>query len=148
MAGAERRVTIAARYDEIQRAAQFVAAAARAAGLDEQGVHHCQLSVDEVCANIIEHGYGGEDAACDISVVCRARAAGCLAITISDSAPPFDPVSFSGPDVAGGPAQRPPGGWGVLFVKQLMDEVSYQYEQGRNHLTLVKCRPAEPAQHT
>ena len=148
MAGAERRVIIAARYDEIWLAARSVAAAARAVGLDEQGVYHCQLSVDEVCANIIEHGYGGEDAARDISVVCCARAAGCLAITISDSAPPFDPVSFGGLHVDEDPAQRPPGGWGVLFVRQLMDEVSYQYEQGRNHLTLVKCRPAEPAQHT
>lgn len=146
MADAERQVIIAARYDEIRLAAQSVAAAARAVGLDEQGVYHCQLSVDEICANIIEHGYGGEDAARDISVVCCVRGPGCLIITISDSAPPFDPVSFSSPHVPEDPTQRQPGGWGVFFVKQLMDEVSYRYEQGRNWLTLVKCRPAEPAQ--
>lgn len=148
MADAERRVTIAARYAEIWRAAQAAAGAARAAGLDDRGVHHCQLCVDEICANIIEHGYGGENAAQTIVVACRIREPGCLTIEISDSAPPFDPVSSGSPDMVDDPARRP-GGWGVLFVRRLMDEVAYRYEQGHNQLTLVKCRPAvETAQDT
>lgn len=140
MVGEERRVTIAARFDEIRVATRFVEQAARAAGMDESGVHHCQLAVDEACANIIEHGYGGESAAQSISVVCRIREAGCLVIEISDSAPPFDPTGLGDPDVSGDPSRRRPGGWGVYFIRRLMDDVSYRYEQGQNRLLLTRCK--------
>jgi serine/threonine-protein kinase RsbW len=139
MTDGEWQITIPARFDAIQAATRLVAGAGRAAGLSEQAIHHCQLSIDETCTNIIEHGYGGESAAHSITLVYRVCAPGCLRMEISDSAPPFDPLGLAAPDAASDPTQRQPGGWGVSFVRRLMDDATYRYEAGRNRLTLVKC---------
>ena len=41
------------------------------------------------------------------------------------------------PDVNAAIEDRPVGGLGVYLVRTMMDELSYQRIEGRNHLTLV-----------
>ena len=132
-------LTIAARYGDIRLAASLVAAAAQAVGLNETAAHHCQLAVDEACTNIIEHGYGGESAEHSILVACSSPAPGCLVIEIADSAPVFNPLTADTQADRGDTPSLPPGGWGVSFIKSLMDSVEYRYEHGQNRLLLKRC---------
>lgn len=46
-------------------------------------------------------------------------------ITIIDDSPAFDPLGVPDPDVKAPLAQREPGGWGIFFIKKLMDRVDY-----------------------
>lgn len=136
-------LTIAARYRDISLAASRVAAAARAVGLDETAAYHCQLAVDEACTNIIEHGYGGESAENSILVACSSPAPGCLMVEIADSAPAFNPLTADTQADRGHSCSGSPGGWGVSFIKSLMDSVEYRYEHGQNHLLLKRCNAAD-----
>ena len=133
----ERRLKIPGMRDRITVACDFVVQAARRAGLDERAIHHCQLAVDEACSNVIEHGYGdvGSDEAIDIT--CRFEGDR-FTISVADSGPEFDPLGQADPNPTAALAEREPGGWGIYFIKKVMDEVVYRYEANRNLLTMVK----------
>jgi anti-anti-sigma factor len=133
----ERRLKIPGVRDRIPVACDFVAQAARRAGLDDRAIHHCQLAVDEACSNVIEHGYGdlGGDAAIDIT--CRFEGER-FSISVVDSGPEFDPLGQADPNPTASLDEREPGGWGIYFIKKVMDEVVYRYEANRNQLTMVK----------
>lgn len=133
----ESRLTIAGTSEQVQVACEFVADAAREAGLDERAVHHCQLAVDEVCTNIVEHGYGASGPNRAIELICELTPQ-TFTITIIDDAPPFNPLTRPDPDPSASLEDRKTGGWGIYFIKQIMDEVSY-FQNGRyNHLVMVK----------
>ncbi len=133
----ERRLQIPAVLEQIVAACNFVVEVAQDAGLDDDGVYHCQLSVEEICTNIIEHGYESGDESKVIDIVCQ-RHSDRFVITIVDDAPQFNPLELSDPDPSVPLWERKKGGWGVYFVKKFMNDVRYHYESNRNHLTLQK----------
>lgn len=141
----ERWLRVIARLESIEQVREFVSEAAASAGLDEHGIYHCEMAVDETVTNIIEHGYDGGNADAQIDVQCAVENARFI-ITIADDSPPFNPLTLENPDPRMTLDERKPGGWGIFFVKKMMDEVYYAYQGGRNYLTMVKRLPVvEPA---
>ncbi len=140
----ERQLRIAGVLENVSAACDFVVEQAREAGLDERAIHHCYLAVDEACTNIIEHGYPQPCGDCVIDVFCR-RDQQALTITVVDDSPEFDPMLHPDPDPKAPLVERGVGGWGIFFIKKLMDSVNYSYEGGRNRLVMVKklTRPAQ-----
>jgi len=59
---------------------------------------------------------------------------------VTDSAPAFDPLSLPDPELDGDIEDRKIGGLGIYLVRQVMDTISYRYENGKNILTLEKRR--------
>ena len=51
---------------------------------------------------------------------------------------PYDPLAKEDPDVTLSAEERQIGGLGIFMVKQTMDDVSYEYKDGRNILRLKK----------
>jgi serine/threonine-protein kinase RsbW len=131
------QLTINATMDEIEHACVFVSVQAREAGMDEESVYRCYLSVEEACTNIIEHGYHCEGHEKQIEVRCR-HTRHWFTIIIMDDARPFNPLSRADPDPSAPLMQRSGGGWGIYFVKKFMDRVEYCYRDNRNHLIISK----------
>lgn len=134
------RIAIAARLDNVRLACDAVVEAAELAGLDERAVYHCQMAVDEALTNIIEHGYNFQGDDHQIEVVCATDAAA-FTITLIDDSPAFNPLEHEAPDPDEPLDSREPGGWGIYFIRRLMDDVSYDRVGDKNHLLLVKRRP-------
>lgn len=134
------RIAIAARLDNVRHACDAVVDAAEAAGLDERAVYHCQMAVDEALTNIIEHGYAFQGDAHQIEVVCATDAA-TFTITLTDDSPAFNPLNHQAPDPDAPLDSREPGGWGIYFIRRLMDDVNYQRVGNKNQLLLVKQLP-------
>lgn len=103
-------------------------------------VDPCVLAVDEVCANLVEHA--GSDANGDPTRVVVRRAGFYAIIEVEDRGSPFDPADAPHPDLTSSWEDRPIGGLGWFFVKQLMDDVRYEsaaVDDGfHNRLTLTK----------
>jgi len=135
----ERQLRIMGVLENVSVACAFVVKQAREAGFDERAVHHCDLAVNEACTNIIEHGYRLNCNECVIDVVCRADDQA-LTITIIDDSPAFNPLLRPNPDPSTPIEERGVGGWGIFFIKKLMDKVAYSYDSNRNRLVMVKKR--------
>ncbi|MBN1259627.1 MAG: ATP-binding protein [Anaerolineae bacterium] len=115
----------------------FVTEAAQAIGLDEDAIFGVQLAVEEACDNIIEHAYAGASKG-DIECSCDIVTDG-LKIVLRDSGRPFDPESVPKPDLDSPLEERDIGGLGLHFIKNLMDEVRFEFFPGSgNVLTMVK----------
>jgi anti-sigma regulatory factor (Ser/Thr protein kinase) len=97
------------------------------------------LALEEALSNVIRHGCE-PNREYDIRVRFAAdeRAA---EIELSDNARPFDPLSLPPPNLDLPIEQRKPGGLGVFLVRQLMDEVTYEFTEGRNRLRFRKSLP-------
>ncbi len=131
-------LTIPGTIDNIEQACEFVNSKARIAGLDDDEVYHCHLSVEEVLTNIIEHGYeyNGDEKVIDIVIdVVDAK----FVITVIDDASAFDPLSQPEPDPSTPLWEREGGGWGIFFVKKYMDKLSYQRKNNRNYFIMEKA---------
>lgn len=144
MISGERQLQIAGVLNQVALACDFVVEQARAAGLDDRAIHHCYLAVDEACTNIVEHGYGANCDDCVIDVVCHTDEDG-LTITILDDSSAFDPLLRADPDPNTPITEREPGGWGIFFIKKLMDSVTYSHADGRNRLVMIKHATAPEA---
>jgi serine/threonine-protein kinase RsbW len=95
-----------------------------------------QVAVDEIVTNAITHGYA-PGVQGEIAVRLR-HWPGSVVLEIEDDGVPFDPLQAPPPDLGLPAAERPIGGLGIHFVRNLMDEVSYARRDGRNVLKLVK----------
>lgn len=99
---------------------------------------HVQLTLDELATNVINHGYGATGHSFQITVKSNPEA---VQIELVDEARPFDPLQNAPqPAIDAGVHERKVGGLGVYIVKELMDELEYRRENGKNCLTLVKKR--------
>jgi anti-sigma regulatory factor (Ser/Thr protein kinase) len=134
-------VTFPARFDNLAAISEFVTRAAEAASLDARAVYAVQLAVEEACANIIEHAYGGEERG-DIECTCIVNNNG-LAVILRDNGRPFDPTSVPEPDICASLEDRKARGLGLYLIRQLMDKVRFEFTpDSGNVLTMVKRKEA------
>jgi len=135
--------TFPGRCDSLIGICEFVTRVAEDAGLSARAVYAVQTAVDEACANIIEHAYGGEGRG-DIECTCHINNDG-LTVILRDHGRPFDPASVPEPDLQSSLEDRREGGLGLYFIRQLMDEVRFEFSpEAGNVLTMVKHKEKTP----
>ena len=135
--GAKLSLSIKATLPELADLQAEIAAFGEAEGWGPELLYQVELVVEELCVNVVNHGGDGSHRI-DVAV---ASSPDTLAIDIVDDGRAFDPFTEAPPpDLDSDVEQRPVGGLGVFFVKQMMDEVAYRHEAGRNHVTMTKRR--------
>jgi serine/threonine-protein kinase RsbW len=130
-------MTIGSDIEEIPAVSARFEGAMKEHGFYPEEILDTQLAVEEVITNIILHGY--EETGGEIQISCTITSQR-IGIRVTDSAPPFDPLSIPEPDLEENMEDRKIGGLGVYLLRQVMDEISYRYEDGKNILTMVKMR--------
>ncbi|MGD1995826.1 MAG: ATP-binding protein [Anaerolineae bacterium] len=132
-----RTQTFPARFDSLAAISEFVTRAAEDAGLGESAIYAVEMAVDEACSNIIQHAYGDERRG-DIECTCRISGNG-LTVILHDRGRPFDPEGVPEPDLDAALEDRSVGGLGLFLMRQLMDEVDFEFTpDSGNVLTMVK----------
>lgn len=130
-------VTLSAIPENIPAVREFIAAACADGSIAEDVVFALTMAADEVCSNLIEHGYEGVERGTmrlDLD-----REGDELALRIADDGKPFSPDSAPEPDLTSDWQDRQVGGLGLYLVRQFVDEVTYRTDPGGgNVLTLVK----------
>ena len=92
---------------------------------------------DELFSNIIKYGYGNSGG--DISVRLSFDIGGNkYVMVITDHAPPFNQLEVNNRTYKQGDIDLHVGGLGLIIVKCIMDECSYEYKGGKNILNLKK----------
>ena len=136
-------IQIANDLSEIARVTVRLQAFGRMLGLAGWLVDPFVLALDELVANIVQHGLSaGDHETIRISITLDAAR---LCMEISDPGKAFDPLRAApAADLDSPLEQRRVGGLGVHFVRTMMDDVTYRREGDRNVLTLSKSLPAPP----
>ena len=95
-----------------------------------------QVVLDELLSNTARCGKVGERET-TIEVGFRLDTE-TLRVEIFDDGAPFNPLERESPDTTLPLEIRPVGGLGVMLVRHLVDEISYDCEGGRNRVLLGK----------
>jgi serine/threonine-protein kinase RsbW len=108
---------------------------ARAPGLQEADIvnYNVELALQEACSNLVDHAYAGQPGRIVIEFGYT-EGDRQLTVDLYDTGRPFDPQTAPEPALDGVQVR----GYGLFLIRNLMDEVSYEAEGGRNHWRLVK----------
>ena len=105
-----------------------------------------ELAVEEIFVNIASYAYEGQEEPEGDELWGKVR----LVLEISEEVPHvltlqfmdhgvfFDPLQAEEADTSGKMFIERVGGFGILMVKETMDEVNYVYRDGTNILTIKK----------
>lgn len=98
-----------------------------------------RLCVEELYVNVVSYAYAGKNGTCTIELESVIEEAGCeVCIRMRDQGTPFDPFAKEDPDITLSADEREIGGLGIYMVKNIMDTVSYEYNQQENIVTMTK----------
>ncbi len=101
-------------------------------------VFQINLVIEELGLNIMTHGKSEDLEKIEITLTAEGES---LTIEIVDNGHPFDPTREAPePDLDVGLRERAIGGLGIHIVRNLVDNLRYRRQGGRNHVTLVKER--------
>ena len=95
------------------------------------------LAVEEIFVNIAKYAYHPDKGRATVRVEVNDDPVQ-VKITFLDHGKPYDPLAREDPDITLAAEDRPVGGLGIFMVKQSMDDVTYEYKDGANILTLIK----------
>jgi len=132
---ASRVLTVSGTIEGIRLAAEGFDAFAKAHGLSRHVTWPFQVALDEVVSNVVHHGtrQGGGEGRIVIELHLQGDQ---LEMVVDDDGAPFDPLQSPEPDTSQPVQDRPVGGLGILIVRRLMDEITYDRAGGRNRLTM------------
>lgn len=132
-----RELEVEAKVEELPRVDAFVQEQLEQYGCPSKVLMQVRLAVEEIFVNISSYAYAPETGPAVVRLEIRDDPME-VEITFMDRGVPYDPLQTEDPDVDIGIDQRQIGGLGIFLVKQTMDDVRYEYTQGRNILRIVK----------
>lgn len=113
----------------------------RTNGLSNSCINEINIGLDELFTNIVSYGFKDDsDHRIRFSIHLKKDI---LTINVEDDGIPFNPLEIKDPETPTDLIDVKIGGLGIHFVKQLMDDVCYDRNQGKNRLTLIKSISAK-----
>ena len=99
------------------------------------------IAIDELFGNIARYAYESGEGPATVRVEVKEQPT-CVIITFIDHGVPFDPLAMDAPDTTLSAKDRRIGGLGIFMVKKSMDNITYEYKDGMNILTIHKHLPS------
>ncbi len=128
---------IEAAEENLSAVQEFIAQRLETAGCSSKTLFQINIAVEEVFINIACYAYVGGKGKATVCVELSETPAS-VAITFMDGGIPYNPLAREDPDITLAAEDRQVGGLGILMIKRLMDDVRYEYKDGRNILRLIK----------
>ncbi len=123
--------------ENLEKVQAFVEERLEAAGCPMKAQMQIGVAVEEIFVNIAHYAYAPDKGNATVRVEVSEDPV-TVTITFIDQGVPYDPLAQNDPDVTLPAEQRDIGGLGIFLTKQLMDDVNYEYRDGKNILTLKK----------
>ena len=131
-------LTISSDLANVAKVRDFVRETLQGLALPEKDIFRIDLSLVEVCINIVLYAYPHEKGRIVLSSWREPRR---LFYEVRDSGQPFDPRTMKRPDVKEMMRAARKGGFGIFLSRTMMDGFDYRREDGQNVLTLSKRLP-------
>ena len=119
-------ITIKNELGELEKVNQALAQFSEHHQLSAHVNNAISLALDEIITNIVEYGYQDQEE--HLIELRFSLEEGQLTLAIEDDGVPFDPLDSESPDTNSSLEERPVGGLGIHLVRNVMDEIVYNYE--------------------
>jgi serine/threonine-protein kinase RsbW len=133
----EFEITVYNKLESLPVIAQFLNDSLQKIGMGEDKIFDMNVAVDEACTNIIQHAYSPDERG-KIEIRCKVVNDNRCAVSIKDNGKPYDQSTEGPADTTSPLEERKPGGLGLFFMRELVDEIFYEYKDGFETLTLIK----------
>lgn len=120
--------------DKIDKVNSFVESELEVHNASMKFTNQILLCIEEIYINIYSYAYkdGGQ---VTLKMISEDNE---ITLQFIDSGIPFNPLENKDPDIKLKAEERKAGGLGIFLVKKIMDDVSYEYANGQNILTMRK----------
>lgn len=132
-----REITLAAKAENIGKVTEFVDEQLEALNCPMKAQMQIEIAIDELFGNIANYAYNPNIGQATVRVEIENDPLAVI-ITFMDGGVPFDPLKKADPDVTLSAEEREIGGLGIFLVKKSMDDISYEYKDGKNILKIKK----------
>ena len=133
-----KELTIAATVENIEVVTDFVNQQLELLECPMKAQMQIDIAIDELFSNIAHYSYNPEIGQATVRVEVMENPLA-VYITFIDNGVPYDPLSKEDPDLTLSAEERKIGGLGIYMVKKSMDEITYEYKDGQNILSIKKC---------
>lgn len=132
-----KEITVEARSENVSLVTEFVEEQLESMDCPMKIQMKMGIAIDELFSNIALYAYSSGDG--DVTVrVEKQEEPAAVRITFIDRGVPYDPLKKEDPDVTLSAEEREIGGLGIYLVKKTMDDISYEYKDGQNILSVLK----------
>ena len=133
-----KEITVPANLDSIAVVTDSINAELETVNCSVRDRIQIDVVVDEVFGNIAKYAYDQEEG--DATLLVEVSDEPCaISITFIDHGKPYNPLdNHKTPDTTLKAKERKIGGLGVYMTKKIMDEVTYEYKDQCNRLTIRK----------
>ena len=130
-------LTIRANLNNLNDVMAFVDAELEKLDCPMKAQMQIDVAVDELFGNIARYAYDPDTGPATVRVEVDPDQM-IVSITFIDHGKPYDPLSTKAPDITAPVEERPIGGLGIFLVRKTMDDVAYEYRNGKNILRIKK----------
>jgi len=102
--------------------------------LSDTLINKIDMSAEEIYANIMFYSYPKNSGIIEVTM---SKYSDKVTIKFEDEGVPYNPLEKPDPDITLPPEERPLGGLGIFMVKEMTDNMDYEYKNNRNILTLT-----------
>ena len=130
-------ITLEARIDSLSKVLAFLDEQLEMMDCTPKTQIQIDVAVEEMYVNVASYAYG--DGVGPVTVRVEESAPRTVSITLIDEGVPYNPLAKPDPDVTLSAEERGIGGLGIYMVKKSMDDMLYEYRDGKNIVTLIKA---------
>lgn len=132
-----KELIIDATVENIEKVTEFVNQQLERLECSMKAQMQIDIAIDELFGNIAHYAYHPQVGSATVRVeVTKDPLA--VVITFIDNGKPYDPLAAHKPDTTLSAEERQIGGLGIYMVKKSMDDISYEYREGKNILKIRK----------
>lgn len=132
-----KELTITATAENIETVTAFVNEQLEALACPMKAQIQIDIAIDELFSNIAHYAYTPDVGSATVRVEVTQEPLAVI-ITFIDGGVPYDPLTAADPDITLSAQERQVGGLGIYMVKKSMDEITYEYKDGKNILSIKK----------
>lgn len=132
-----KELTVDATEESISVITEFVDEQLEQLNCPMKALMQINIAIDELFSNIVHYAYHPEVGPATVRVEVLKTPLS-VVITFIDQGVPYDPLAKADPDISLSADEREIGGLGIYIVKKNMNEISYEYKDGRNILKIRK----------
>ena len=131
------KITVDAVVENLQEVIDFATGQLETRDCPMKASMQLELVIEEIFVNIASYAYHPETGPATFCMEFEENPAAVL-MTFIDGGTPYNPLEKKDPDTSLDIDERDIGGLGIFLVKKNVDEISYEYKDGKNILHMKK----------